>query len=74
MAKIPTDISGRQLRTVLEKRGFVFKRQKGSHMVLVREEPATRVTVPDHRVLRQGTLRQILNDAGMSVEELLDLL
>lgn len=49
MAKIPTDVSGRQLRAVLEKQGFVFKRQKGSHMVLVRDEPAARVTVPDHR-------------------------
>jgi hypothetical protein len=34
MAKIPTDLSGRDVRRALERAGFVFRRQRGSHMVL----------------------------------------
>ena len=46
MAKLPRDVSGKQLRSVPEGTGFVFRRQKGSHMVLFREEPPARVTFP----------------------------
>ncbi len=74
MTKLPSDISGTALRRALEHAGFVFQRQKGSHMVLRRDSPFTRVVVPDHRALRPGTLRAILHDAGLSVDDLLKLL
>jgi predicted RNA binding protein YcfA (HicA-like mRNA interferase family) len=72
--KLPADLSGRDLRQALERIGFVFQRQKGSHMILRRESPTSRVVVPDHRRLRPGTLRQILHEAGIDVETLMDLL
>lgn len=74
MAKLPTDLSGQQLRRALERAGFVFRRQRGSHMILRRQEPYARVSVPDHRTVRPGTLRQILSEAGLSLEELRRLL
>jgi predicted RNA binding protein YcfA (HicA-like mRNA interferase family) len=74
MAKLPVDLSGRELCTALERAGFVFRRQRGSHMILRRVEPLARVVVPDHRVIRVGTLRQILHDAGLTLDELLRLL
>jgi len=74
MDKLPTDVSGRELRTALERIGFVFRRQRGSHMILRRDVPFARVVVPDHRVLRQGTLRHIVADAGITVSELIKLL
>lgn len=74
MAKLPTDLSGQEVRIALERAGFVFRRQRGSHMVLRREQPAARVIVPDHKTVRVGTLRQILHDAGLSPEEFLKLL
>jgi len=74
MSKIPTDLSGRELRTALERIGFIFRRQKGSHMVLRRNEPYARAVIPDHKQLRVGTLRQILSDAGLTVDQLLELL
>ena len=70
MTKIPTDLSGR----ALEKIGFVVKRQRGSHIILRRDNPPARVVVPDHNSLRVGTLRTILNSATLTVEELLQLL
>jgi predicted RNA binding protein YcfA (HicA-like mRNA interferase family) len=36
MAKLPADLSGRQVRRALERAGFTFRRQRGSHMVLRR--------------------------------------
>lgn len=74
MAKLPADLSGREVRTALERAGFVFRRQRGSHMVLRREAPYARVIVPDHKIIRVGTLRHILHDAGLSPEEFLRLL
>jgi len=74
MARLPTDLSGREVRAVLERAGFVFRRQVGSHMVLRRDEPYARVIVPDHRQVRAGTLRRIVADAGLTVEGFLDLL
>jgi predicted RNA binding protein YcfA (HicA-like mRNA interferase family) len=74
MTKIPTDLSGRDLVRVLLKVGFVVKRQRGSHIILRRTDPPARVVVPDHKALRIGTLRSVLSAAGVTVENLLELL
>ena len=59
----------RQIIKVLEKEGFRFIRQKGSHR-LYRKGP-DRVTVPYHnKDLKQGTLMSILKLAGISKEKL----
>jgi predicted RNA binding protein YcfA (HicA-like mRNA interferase family) len=72
--RLPTDLSGDDLRKALERAGFVFQRQRGSHMILRQAEPRARVVVPAHRRIRPGTLRQILREAGLSVEDLKGLL
>ena len=74
MARFPTDLSGRDVRTALERAGFVFRRQTGSHMILRREEPYARVVDPDHKQVRRGTLRRIVADAGLTLEEVTKLL
>jgi len=74
MAKLPTDLSGREVRAALERAGFVFRRQTGSHMILRRDNPHARAVVPDHKQMRTGTLRRIITDAGLSVEEFMALL
>jgi predicted RNA binding protein YcfA (HicA-like mRNA interferase family) len=71
--KLPTDLSGRELVRILLRVGFVVNRQKGSHIILRREDPFARVVVPDHKRIRPGTLRQVLNEAGITVEQLLEL-
>lgn len=74
MAKLPADLSGREVRAALERAGFVFRRQTGSHMVLRRAEPYARAVVPDHKQMRVGTLRRIIADAGLNVEQFMKLL
>jgi len=60
----------------LERAGFVRNHQTGSHLVLKHPaRPALRVTVPVHRGdLKRGTLRSILRQAGLGIEEFLALL
>lgn len=74
MPKLPADLSGREVRTALERAGFVFRRQTGNHMVLRRDLPHARAIVPDHRQIRAGTLRHIVADTGLTVEQFMDLL
>lgn len=73
MSKLP-QLSGRDCVKALGRAGFVFKRQHGSHLVLRRDDPFAQVVVPDHRQLDRGTLRAILRQADMTVEQFLDLL
>ncbi len=74
MAKLPTDLPGREVRKALERAGFVFRRQVGSHMILRREEPYARAVIPDHKQVRVGTLRRSIAEAGLTVEQFLQLL
>jgi len=59
----------KQLIRVLEQVGFVFVRQKGSHQIFVRGTVG--ITVPMHnRDMKPGTLRQIIKQAELTVEDL----
>jgi len=60
-----------ELLRVLKKGGFVSKRQKGSHLTMWRESDKRRVTIPIHpgREVPIGTLRSILRDANISVDD-----
>ena len=75
MARLPV-LSGRRLVAALKRAGFVEVRQKGSHvsMECVRGGRKYRTVVPLHDQLAKGTLRDILNQAGLSKEELVELL
>lgn len=67
--KLPI-ISGRELIKILLRNGYFIKNQKGSHVHLWHPEKRP-VTVPNHKVISRGTLKQILKETGISREELL---
>jgi predicted RNA binding protein YcfA (HicA-like mRNA interferase family) len=73
MSKLPV-IGGRDCVNTLRKAGFEIARQKGSHIIMRRDDPKATVVVPDHRELDRGTLRGIIRQAGMTVDEFVDLL
>jgi predicted RNA binding protein YcfA (HicA-like mRNA interferase family) len=54
---------------VLNGFGFYQKRQHGSHIILRRDDPFSQVVVPDHKMLDRGTLRAILRQANVTVDE-----
>ncbi|MHB1545035.1 MAG: type II toxin-antitoxin system HicA family toxin [bacterium] len=66
-------ISGRECIKALEKAGFYFKRQEGSHIVLRKDNPFAQVVVPDHKELDRGTLRSIIRQSGLSIDEFVKL-
>ncbi len=74
MSKLPRGLSGKKVVKALERAGFYIKRQKGSHIVMRRDEPFAQVVVPDHRSIDTGTLASILDGADLSVDEFLSLL
>jgi len=71
--KLPV-LSGREVVKALSKVGFYVKRRKGSHIILRCDKPFAQLTVPDHKELDRGTLRAIIRQAGLTVEEFLKLL
>jgi predicted RNA binding protein YcfA (HicA-like mRNA interferase family) len=74
MTRLPV-ISGRTLVKALERRHFIVIRQRGSHIMVRRTiPPHITMPIPDHKEIRAGTLRGILRDLEMSVEELNALL
>ena len=73
MTKLPV-ISGAQCVRALEKIGFVVYRQRGSHIVMIRKNPPSQTTIPNHKELDRGTLRAIIRHAGLAVEDFVDLL
>ena len=62
-------ISGRDCVAALSRGGFRQIRQRGSHIIVRRDTPFSQITVPDHRELDRGTLRAIIRQAGMSIEQ-----
>jgi predicted RNA binding protein YcfA (HicA-like mRNA interferase family) len=60
---------------VLERIGFFFSRQRGSHKIYKNKE-GKRVTVPYHsgKILHPRVLKSILSDTDLTVEEFKELL
>ncbi|HEX9991014.1 MAG TPA: type II toxin-antitoxin system HicA family toxin [Chloroflexia bacterium] len=73
MSVLPS-LSGRECVAALQKAGFLIARQRGSHIVLRRDNPPAQVVVPDHKELDRGTLRAIIRQAGLGVDEFLELM
>jgi predicted RNA binding protein YcfA (HicA-like mRNA interferase family) len=67
-------ISGHQCVCALERAGFTIRRQTEIHTIMTRENPKTTLFVPDHNVLKHGTLHAILWQAGLNVEQFTALL
>jgi len=72
MPKLPV-VSGKKVIKALSRIGYEFDHQVGSHITL-RNKQGHRLTVPNHPELDRGTLKSILNDASLTVEEFLALL
>ncbi|HEY5272592.1 MAG TPA: type II toxin-antitoxin system HicA family toxin [Acidimicrobiales bacterium] len=74
MPELPA-VPGQRVVQALEKAGFARARIAGSHYVM-RHPDGRGTTVPVHRGrdVAKGTLRSILADAQLSIEELRELL
>ena len=73
MSKLPV-ISCRECVKALEKVSFFIRRQTVSRIVMRRENPFTQIVIPDHKVLDRSTLRGIIKNSGISIDEFLKLI
>jgi predicted RNA binding protein YcfA (HicA-like mRNA interferase family) len=70
MPKLPS-ITSKKVVKILESKGFILDRSRGSHMMYYHPETKRRVVVPYHdKELPKGTLLEILRQAGIGREEL----
>jgi predicted RNA binding protein YcfA (HicA-like mRNA interferase family) len=68
MPKLPT-VSGSEAVQAFCRAGWRVDRQRGSHVVLLKEGNIASLSVPQHRELAPGTLRSLIRASGMSVEQ-----
>jgi len=65
-------MSEKDVCAILERHGFVEVHRRGSHVVMQLisdDENTTTVPVPDHKELKQGTLRSIIRQSGIPRSE-----
>jgi predicted RNA binding protein YcfA (HicA-like mRNA interferase family) len=73
MSSIPL-VSGREVVRVFENFGWQIARQRGSHIILVKEGARPTLSVPDHKEVARGTLRSLIRASGLTVEDFMDIL
>ena len=67
-------VSGREVVKALCKLGYERDRQRGSHIILRQTHPPhRRLVIPDHDEIAKGTMRALIREAGLTVDEFLDL-
>jgi len=68
-------VSGRDVVKALSKAGYEYDRQRGTHIILRQlTYPHRRIVVPDHKEVAKGTLRSIIRETGLTVDEFKQLL
>jgi predicted RNA binding protein YcfA (HicA-like mRNA interferase family) len=73
MSKLPV-VLGRECIKVMKKIGFYEDHHTGDHVIMRRDDPRTTISVPNHRELKKGTLRAIIRQMGLTIEEFVDQL
>ena len=70
MPPVPV-LSARQVVRAFQLLSWTVARQRGSHIILVREGHRATFSVPDTREVARGTLRSLIRQAGLTSEEFL---
>ncbi len=74
MAKLPV-VSGSEAVSAFGRGGYEVDHQTGSHVIVRhRDPPHRRLSVPNHKELAKGTLRTLIREAGLTVDQFAELL
>lgn len=74
MSKLPV-VSGKDAVRAFSKLHYQLDHQTGSHMILRQDRaPFRRLTIPNHKEIAKGTLRSLIREAGLTVDEFVGLL
>ena len=62
-------LKGRDVVRVFESLGWQVARQNGSHIIMIKEGEIVTLSIPDHREVARGTLRNLIRMAGLTIAE-----
>jgi predicted RNA binding protein YcfA (HicA-like mRNA interferase family) len=68
MPRLPA-LSARDVVKAFARAGFEVEHQTGSHLILYSAVRRQTLSVPNHNPVRRGTLRSLVRQAGLTVEE-----
>ena len=67
------NLSGKAVVKAFERDGWEKARQRGSHVVMVKDGSMATLSVPDHKEVAKGTLRSLIRASGLNVDEFIEL-
>jgi predicted RNA binding protein YcfA (HicA-like mRNA interferase family) len=70
--KVPREVNGTETARALKRLGFEEMRQTSSHLILRRDHRT--VVVPMHRPIKPGTLKGLIEQAGLTLEQFAEAL
>lgn len=73
MPKLPV-CKGKEAVKAFEKHGWFLARYIDDHFILKKQGERFLLSVPDHNPLKKGTLRKLIRDAGLSIDDFIKLL
>jgi len=65
-------LSGRKVVRAFENLGWQVARQRGSHIIMVKDVEIATLSIPDHKEVAKGTLRSLIRTAGITVDKFLE--
>ena len=68
MASVPV-LSGQEVVRVFESFGWGVARQRGSHIVMTKENEIVTLSIPNHKEVARGTLRSLIRSANLTIDE-----
>ncbi|MBS4029148.1 MAG: type II toxin-antitoxin system HicA family toxin [Ignavibacteriales bacterium] len=68
------NISGKEAVKAFRKTGWESVGQVGSHLVMIKKGMRANLSIPQHKELSVGTLRVLIRNSGLTVDEFLELL
>ena len=69
-----SNIAGKEAAKAFQKAGWQLAGQVGSHLVLTKPGVRANPSIPQHKELSVGALRALIRNAGLTVDEFLELL
>jgi predicted RNA binding protein YcfA (HicA-like mRNA interferase family) len=72
VTKLPRELKPKKVLAALKRAGFVIDHVTGAHYILIKG--SQRISVPYHGSVKTGTLRSILKQAGISIDDFVKLL
>jgi predicted RNA binding protein YcfA (HicA-like mRNA interferase family) len=69
MAPLLPTVSAKEVVRAFERLGWLVARQRGSHIIMTKDNHRATLSVPDHNPVAKGTLRGLIRAAGISVDD-----